>query len=286
MKFPMHAACLSLATALWSGVACALGALENPQPGQAVSGITTISGWHCQATRIDIRFDGKTTFSAGARTSRADTQATCGHSDTGYALLFNWNTLGPGPHTVLAIADGFEFARADVVVTTLGAEFLTGRSGSVRLDNFPDIGKGVMLQWQESQQNFAVTQLLAGVPSINDYWYGSVFEDRSNCTHPENNGSRGTYATFIITTTDGSIHINITDALISLTCDYTGSYNQTGNQRQATGTFTCNSGTKTGTWASSDFTVTDSVMAIRYTSQLTGTETCSITGLFGGARRP
>ena len=108
--------------------------LENPSPGSFQSGVGVISGWVCEAERIDIVFNPGTataeTWRAGYRTTRPDTAYTpegeviCGDTDNGFGLLFNWNRLGDGPHTVSALADGEEFGRATFTVTTLGKEFL------------------------------------------------------------------------------------------------------------------------------------------------------------------
>ena len=50
--------------------------------------------------------------------------------NNGFGLLFNWNLLGTGQHTIRVLADGGggEFARATFTVTTLGEEFLRGAS--------------------------------------------------------------------------------------------------------------------------------------------------------------
>ena len=80
---------------------------ENPQPGSFQSGVGVISGWVCEAERIDIVFNPGTateeTWRAGYRTTRPDTAYTpqgeviCGDTDNGFGLLFNWNRLGDGP---------------------------------------------------------------------------------------------------------------------------------------------------------------------------------------------
>ena len=66
---------------------------ENPQPGSFQSGLGVISGWVCDAERIDIVFNPGTareqTWRAGYRTTRADTaytkagEALCGDTDNG-----------------------------------------------------------------------------------------------------------------------------------------------------------------------------------------------------------
>jgi hypothetical protein len=80
-------------------------------------------------------------------------------------LLFNWNLLGDGVHTVRALADGVEFARVTFTVTTLGlGEFARGLSGNALVTDFPQAGTSMRLQWQESQQNFLLSGALpAGV---------------------------------------------------------------------------------------------------------------------------
>ena len=65
----------------------------------------------------------------------------------------SWAT---GPHTVAASADGMEFARAEVTVTTLGTEFRRGLSRVIGVPDFPQVGTDVVLQWQEAQQNFVI----------------------------------------------------------------------------------------------------------------------------------
>ncbi len=45
--------------------------LENPAPGSSQSGLGLISGWICQATRVDIEIDGRATFEAAYGTERS-----------------------------------------------------------------------------------------------------------------------------------------------------------------------------------------------------------------------
>ena len=135
--------------------------LENPQPGSFQSGIGVISGWACEAQLIEVSFDGGPRLRAGTGTIREDTQGTCGDEDNGFGLLYNWNRLGDGVHTVTAYADGVEFASVTVTVTTLGEEVRRGLSRAVTIPDFPDMGTDVVVEWQESQQNFVIT---AGSP--------------------------------------------------------------------------------------------------------------------------
>ena len=132
--------------------------LENPQPGSFQSGVGVISGWACDAQTIEISFDGGPRIQAGTGTIREDTRGVCGDTNNGFGLLYNWNRLGDGPHTVTAYADGVEFAQVTVTVTTLGEEFRRGLSREVTVTNFSAAGTNVVLRWQEAQQNFVITQ--------------------------------------------------------------------------------------------------------------------------------
>ena len=146
--------------------------LENPPPGSYQSGIGIISGWVCDAQRVELRFDGGSPQEAAYGTPRGDTRQVCGDTDNGFGLLYNWNLLGDGSHHVVAYADGVEFARVDVTVTTVGTEFRRGLSRVVGVPDFPAVGTDVVLRWQEAQQNFVIIhefptqRLVAVTPSI------------------------------------------------------------------------------------------------------------------------
>ena len=119
-----------------------------------------ISGWACEAERIDIVFNAGTTAEVSTQaaygTDRADTRPICGDSNNSFGLLFNWNLLGDGTHTVHARAEGELFGSAAVTVTTLGREFLTGVEKRARLKNFPDTGTDLIVAWQQAIQNFVI----------------------------------------------------------------------------------------------------------------------------------
>ena len=139
-------------------------ALENPRPGSVQSGIGVISGWVCEAEQIEIEFAHGTSgavslWTAGYPTSRGDTRAVCeDEGANGFSLLFNWNLLGAGRHTVRALADGAEFARHTVTVGTVSTDnFLRDRRGDFVLPNFPQAGQETTIRWEESLQNFVIT---------------------------------------------------------------------------------------------------------------------------------
>ncbi len=134
------------------------GRLENPSANSYQSGIGLISGWVCDAERVAVRLNGQT-LTAAYGTARADTAEACGDTDNGFGLLFNWNLLGDGEHEVEALADGAVFGRTRVRVTTLGAEFVREVAGSCTAEGFPSASESVTLEWQESRQNFGITEV-------------------------------------------------------------------------------------------------------------------------------
>ena len=131
-----------------------------------------ISGWVCEAEAVEIEIETERgevrREMAGYGTARADTAVQpdgtplCGDTDNGFGLLFNWNLLGEGDHTVVALVDGVELGRATVTVTTVGTgeeeEFLRDAEGACVVEDFPLEGEAVTLEWQETQQNFVITR--------------------------------------------------------------------------------------------------------------------------------
>ncbi len=137
--------------------ATAPGILEIPQAGAATSGVGLISGWLCDAGRVEVEIDGATLLPAAYGTARDDTAATCGDVDNGFGLLFNWALLGDGPHTLRALADGVEFARVAIEVSTFGVPFLRGATGRFDLAGFPTPAETTTVEWSEARQGFVVT---------------------------------------------------------------------------------------------------------------------------------
>ena len=136
-----------------------IGALENPGPNSFQSGIGLISGWVCEAEAVEIGLGALGRQAAAYGTARADTLDACGDTDNGFGLLFNWNLLGDGEHEVVAYVDEMELGWATVRVTPLGAEFLEGAAGACVVDDFPMSGETVRLEWQQTSQNFVITDI-------------------------------------------------------------------------------------------------------------------------------
>src|SRR5262249_39564613 len=92
---------------------------------------------------------------------RGDTQGVCGHSNTGFAALWNAGLVAqdqPRSITIRVFDNGVQFGQATVTVApSLGSPFVTGLSGTAQVENFPGLGKDTPLQWQESAQNFFIT---------------------------------------------------------------------------------------------------------------------------------
>lgn len=279
-RWPM--AVFVLAGAMAAHPAQALGNLENPQPGASVSGISVVSGWHCHAGRIELEFDGTGLTQAAYGTGREDTLGVCGKTNTGFALLINWATLGAGSHTVRALADGVEFARAAFQVASLGAEFLVDKSATTTISDFPEIGKSVVLAWQQSAQSFVVQQILPAAPGLAGTWLGANIEARSNCSQVQNNGNRGTYGQYGIGLGAGAISISF-QGVTGLQCTYSGTHVQNGPKQQASGTYVCTDG-KRGSWQSENILVTANEMSLKLAAQLDTTETCTVTAILGGSR--
>ena len=140
-----------------------VGYLENPGAASFQSGIGVISGWVCAAEAVEIEIETErgevAQYVAAYGTERLDTREACGDTDNGFGLLFNWNRLRDGEHTVTAFVDEEELGRATVQVTTLGAEFVQGVEGACEVADFPALGQTVTLEWQQNQQNFVITQV-------------------------------------------------------------------------------------------------------------------------------
>ena len=131
--------------------------LGNPAPGSYQSGIRVLSGWVCEAEEVVLEIDGERRLSAAYGTERTDTADPCGDTNNGFGVLFNWNRLGDGPHTIRLLVDGEAWATAAFTVTTLGEEFRSGLAHTATVTDFPGPGQAVTVEWQEAQQNFVMT---------------------------------------------------------------------------------------------------------------------------------
>ena len=161
---------LGLLLLVWAGPAFAAAALGNPAPGAIKSGVSLISGWVCDANRVEVSFDGGARLFVPYGSSRPDTAyhpdgtILCGDTDNGFGLLWNYNEMTDGPHTVTLYIDGVVHTHVSFNVVTLGTNFLRGVTGqgTVTLSD----GKQVDVQWEETTQGFTITGYEEGEPSL------------------------------------------------------------------------------------------------------------------------
>jgi hypothetical protein len=115
-----------------------------------------VSGWACQAGKVELVIDGTTRLPADYGSGREDTRPICNDTNNGFALLVNWNLLPQGAHTLAVVIDGTEVAEVPFTVTNLGAQFLTGVGGECSVANFPQAGKTTKVRWDEGVQRFGI----------------------------------------------------------------------------------------------------------------------------------
>lgn len=130
--------------------------LEIPQINSVQNGIGVLMGWKCKQTRITATFDNSEQIPVVSGVLRGDTFSVCGHSNTGFSFLMNWNLLGDGRHTVRVFDDGVEFANAAFTVVTPGVAYLRQGAARVTIPDFPRTGEQTTLQWQDSTQSFVM----------------------------------------------------------------------------------------------------------------------------------
>ena len=132
------------------------GTLGNPGHETFASGIGVISGWVCDAQRVEVQI-GLQRIRMAYGTERLDTQSVCGDTNNGFVTLVNYNSLGTGIHTARLVVDGQQVGRAhEFSVMTFGTEFLRGAEGVVVAIDFPRPGVNPVLIWDQGRQNFVI----------------------------------------------------------------------------------------------------------------------------------
>jgi beta-lactam-binding protein with PASTA domain len=160
--------CLSLILPCSVALATPLARLESPAPEAFLrSGIALIRGWSCDAGRVEVSIDGGPLLATAQGTDRPDTAQTCGRTDTGFGLIYNWNRVGDGVHELRAFVGGVEFADVNFTVATLGGEFLTGLRGDYTVPDFPAPGDSAKIGWSEPHQNFVFVSPVTVPPVAN-----------------------------------------------------------------------------------------------------------------------
>ncbi|HYC37006.1 MAG TPA: hypothetical protein VEC19_11320 [Usitatibacter sp.] len=118
---------------------------------------------------------------------------------------------------------------------------------------------------------------------VNGRWNGVNLERRSRCANAQNEGTRGTYAQFDVTT-DAAGNFTIDQSGITgLNCAYVGRYVTSGERIGASGTYSCTDG-KRGDFEARAIDVNGISLDIQMSIQLTGTESCRIEAILGMAR--
>ena len=134
------------------------GALGNPGHRTFASGIGVISGWVCEAQRVEVQI-GTERIRMAYGTNRPDTRGVCGDADNGFVTLVNYNNFGDGVHTARLVVDGQQIGQpAQFKVTTFGTDFLRGAEGGYWLYDFPRVGEDVGIGWNQGRQNFVIEE--------------------------------------------------------------------------------------------------------------------------------
>lgn len=138
--------------------------LEIPAAGATVTSVGIISGWSClggelQARITDAAGDVETVvLSHGS--PRTDTEELCGDSNNGFSATQNWNRLAAGAATIELIRNGAVLESNTFSVLKLSEdEFLEGASGMCVVQDFPGMGQGTVIEWDESRQGFFPTEV-------------------------------------------------------------------------------------------------------------------------------
>jgi hypothetical protein len=220
-----------------------VGYVENPQPNSTQSGITLISGWTCAPASVTASIDGGPLLVIPFGGERVDTVGICGDQvNNGFGLLYNYNRLAPGAHTIRVFVNGVQL-QSDVVFTVrnFGKEFIEGLQGRRYLDNFPWVGQRAIVEWQQSKQNFGIVGTDA-MPSLEGTFYGGSVYTVSGC--PDGNGAASTTWQYSISIVNGVVNIAANGA--GGTCTFGGTpyfYFDGGAYALLQGSYRCTDGT-------------------------------------------
>ena len=118
---------------------------------------------------------------------------------------------------------------------------------------------------------------------VNGRWNGVDLERRSNCTHAQNNGTRGTYAQFDVSADPGGSFVIAQLGITGLDCNYIGRSRVNGGRLTVQGTYSCTDG-KQGDFRATRIDANDISLTIQMDIRLTGSESCSVEALLSMAR--
>ena len=149
----------------------ATGFLGNPPHNSTRSGIGIISGWVCEASNVTITItpvgqggSPAQTFNIGYGADRPDTVGRCDHRspDTGFGMAYNFNRLIEGQYRITARADEQQIGASrlfTVIYLDPDNTFLEDLEREVEVTDFPTTGETTTLEWEESLQNFVITDV-------------------------------------------------------------------------------------------------------------------------------
>lgn len=122
------------------------------------------------------------------------------------------------------------------------------------------------------------------VTALAGSWNGAHLEQRRACRSDPNNGFHGTYSAYgiFVDTVGHSVVINET-GVTGLTCTWNGQYRDDAGRTALSGSLTCSDG-RSGTFDAEGFFALATVMSMRLSVQLTGSESCAIDAILSGAR--
>ena len=132
--------------------------LEIPGHASFQSGIGLVSGWVCDARNVEVQI-GRRTHTPIYGIDRKDTKTACNDANNGFVLMFNWNHITNGTHTAKLLVNGQVVDQSKFTVTKIGRGFVRNVQKTVEVPNFPRSGKKTTLEWQESLQNFVITNV-------------------------------------------------------------------------------------------------------------------------------
>jgi hypothetical protein len=213
---------------------------------------------------------------------RVDTVGVCGGQvNNGFGLLYNYNRLTPGTHTISVFVNGVQLgATVQFTVQTLGGEFLEGLQGRRYLDNFPGSGQRTVVEWQQSKQNFGIVAMDTMPPLAGMYYGASVFTF-SGC--PSGNGPASATGQYSVSIANGVGTIFLTYGTGG-TCRFRGNlyyYNDGGEYSLEQATYDCSDGT-TGTIELPRIFVNPQGFTYEFTQYFPGS--CKAAGRGGGVR--
>jgi len=221
----------------------AAGVLGTPVDGTTVSGVSVISGYHCTSTDIEVFIDGNSIGKAGAGTTMPSTVGVCGHAETGYSLLYNYNNLTPGPHTVAAYAGGELIASHAInTLRSGGTAWLAGASQTLTVPNFPQAGKTATVEWVQSVQNFMVTSIADSAPIDASGLAGSYNQSYMDKFSGTCSGTTLTADVFEVTAAGEDVSIAVTFGSTPCTYNLTATAGDAVGGFDLTGYQSCNGG--------------------------------------------